>query len=486
MGNTAENRRVLLNPEERLRLIEENVRDYAMLTLDTEGKITSWNAGAENFLGYTEEEVLGKPGDIIFTPEDRERGVPEQEMSTARVLGRALDERWHACRAGGLCWGIGIMTALRESDGELRGYAKILRDFTDRKLAEEERNKAEARLMRTEAQFRMLVDNVRDHAIFLVDAEGRVSTWNEGAERITRFRPEEAIGLPISALIAEDVLYESRERGHIYLETTQSRKDGSTYPAAVAVDVVFDSEGALLGYPVVIQDLTERRKAEDALHRQMVKCEDAARQVQLLNERLQRSMIETHHRVKNNLQVMSAMVDMQIARDEQPVLEDLHHLSSQIRALAAVHGVLTEEAKENSESELVSASAILERLLENLRKTVPYRRIKAAISELRLPMKQGTTLALLVNELVSNAIKHGQGEIDLKLTTPDGAAILEVCDDGPGFPPNFQKHDSSGTGLELIDVMVRWDLNGTLEFGSWAGGAKVTVAFPLPNPVSKP
>ncbi|MCW3051075.1 MAG: sensor signal transduction histidine kinase [Chthonomonadales bacterium] len=126
-----------LHPEERLRLIEENVQDYAIFVIDTHGRIASWNRGAEGILGYTEQEALGLHCRELFTPEDRARGAVEMERAIADEVGRAVDERWHLRKDGTRFWGNGIMTALKDERGDLRGHVKILRDETLRKKAQD-------------------------------------------------------------------------------------------------------------------------------------------------------------------------------------------------------------------------------------------------------------------------------------------------------------------------------------------------------------
>jgi two-component system CheB/CheR fusion protein len=123
--------------EERMRLLNENVRDYAITLMDTDGRLIDWNAGAERMFGYTAAEALGQPSALLFTPEDRVAGVPEREMATARDEGRADDERWHLRKDGLRFWVSGVMTPMRDEDGRLRGFAKVARDLTERMRAEE-------------------------------------------------------------------------------------------------------------------------------------------------------------------------------------------------------------------------------------------------------------------------------------------------------------------------------------------------------------
>lgn len=124
--------------EERLRLLMENINDHAILMLDKQGHLVDWNLGAERILGYQEEEIVGKNFSIFFTPEDTARGIPQMELQVAETRGKAVDERWHLRKDGSLFWASGVVEPLRNEDGTLRGFAKILRDFTRRKLAEDE------------------------------------------------------------------------------------------------------------------------------------------------------------------------------------------------------------------------------------------------------------------------------------------------------------------------------------------------------------
>lgn len=117
---------------ERVRLMVEGVNEYAMITVDPEGIVTTWNSGAERILGFRAGEIIGRPGNIIFTPEDRAAGIPEQEMRTAARAGRAEDDRWHLRKDGSRFWGSGVKTALYDGAGNLTAYAMVLRDLTVR------------------------------------------------------------------------------------------------------------------------------------------------------------------------------------------------------------------------------------------------------------------------------------------------------------------------------------------------------------------
>ena len=172
--------------EERLRLLVDGAQDYAMILMDAVGCVTHWNAGARRILGYEEAEMIGRPCDLLFSLEDQAAGVPAQEMETAQAVGMALGLRWHLKKGGGRFWADGVTECLRGDDGGLRGFAKILRDDTERKRAEEA---LRAAIARTEG----ILESITD-AFYALDADWRFTYVNAPAERMLRRQREELVG----------------------------------------------------------------------------------------------------------------------------------------------------------------------------------------------------------------------------------------------------------------------------------------------------
>jgi PAS domain S-box-containing protein len=250
---------------EQFRLIVESVRDYAIFMLDTEGRIVTWNIGAERIKGYPANEIIGRHFSEFYTAEDVAAGKPQRELELAKQDGRVESEGWRRRKDGSRFWASAVMTALHDNTGKLVGYVKVTRDLTDRKMAEE-------RLRQSEEQFRRLVDGVEEYAIYMLDPSGRVTTWNSGAEKIKRYRANEIIGKSFVCFYTpEDVaagrpqhnLQMARKHGHIRDQGLRVRKDGSVFQAEVVITAVSDDEGNLRGFSKVTRDITEQVRSRE-------------------------------------------------------------------------------------------------------------------------------------------------------------------------------------------------------------------------------
>ena len=240
------------------------VQDYAICLLDRSGHIVSWNRGAEKLEGYSAAEIVGRHFSVLYPPEAIERRSPERELKMAQESGRLEDEGWRLRKDGSRFWANVVITALHDESGALRGFSKITRDLTERRHQEET-------LRQSEQRFRVLVDGLKDYAIFMLDTEGRVTSWNSGAQRITGYEAEEITGrhlgllYPQSAIdrkLPEQELAMAREHGRYENEGARLRKDGNPFWANAVVSPLYDQEGMLMGYAIVIRDLTDRKRAE--------------------------------------------------------------------------------------------------------------------------------------------------------------------------------------------------------------------------------
>jgi two-component sensor histidine kinase len=248
----------------------------------------------------------------------------------------------------------------------------------------------------------------------------------------------------------------------------RKRKDNRLIDVSLTISPIKDSHGTIIGASTIARDITEAKEQQ--------------RELSALNARLRRSMTETHHRVKSNLQLMAALIEMRTdsQRDVVPLAEVVW-LGQSVQALGMIHDVLTKDIMADGESASISIEDVLERLAPILQGTMGERRLLTSLEDVALPGKQTTSGALVANELVRNAVKHGKGDVVLTLRKEANTVTLEVCDDGCGFPIGFDPETGAHTGLDLVENIARCDLAAaTLYQNKAEGGARVSVAFAAP------
>jgi PAS domain S-box-containing protein len=254
--------------ERRFRLLVEGIVDYAIYMLDPQGIVTNWNAGARRIKGYEAAEVVGRHFGMFYLPEDREAGLPERALNTAREKGKFEVEGWRLRKDGTKFLASVVIDAIYEK-GELIGFAKITRDVT-------ERSQAVDALKESERHFRLLVSGVTDYALFMLDPNGVVTNWNAGGQRIKGYLPEEIIGQHFSRFYSavdqaagrpKRALHLALENGRYEEEGWRVRKDGTFFWASVVIDPIRDDENKLLGFAKITRDISERREAQQALEK---------------------------------------------------------------------------------------------------------------------------------------------------------------------------------------------------------------------------
>jgi PAS domain S-box-containing protein len=257
----------LFNSERSLRLLVDGVVDYAIYMLDPSGIVLNWNSGAQRIKGYSANEIVGQHFSRFYTPEDRAAGLPALALETALREGKFEAEGWRVRKDGTRFLASVIIDSVYD-DGALIGFAKVTRDLSERQTAR--------RLQDSEHHFKLLVSGVTDYALYMLDPEGQVSSWNAGGQRIKGYTPEEIIGQHFSRFYTHTdqaagkpsrALTIAKERGRYDEEGWRVRKDGSFFWASVVIDPIRDEGGKLIGFAKITRDITERREAQLNLER---------------------------------------------------------------------------------------------------------------------------------------------------------------------------------------------------------------------------
>ena len=246
------------------KLLVQSIVDYAIYMLDPKGFVTSWNAGAEEIKGFQTEEIVGQHFSKFYTAEDRAAGLPAKVLATAKREGKFEGEGWRVRKDGTRFWASVVVDRINDDKGKLIGFAKITRDMTAKREAEQA-------LRDVERGFRLLVQGVTDYAIFMLDPEGRVTNWNAGAQRIKGYAPDEIIGQHFSrfytpedfdAGVPKRAIETARETGRYEAEGWRVRKDGTRFWASVVLDAIKDEDGKLIGFAKITRDMTEKRETQ--------------------------------------------------------------------------------------------------------------------------------------------------------------------------------------------------------------------------------
>ena len=477
---------------ETFRLLVEVVHDFAIFMLDGAGRVSTWNAGAERIKGYRAEEIVGQHFSRFYPPEAIAEGKPARMLAIAARDGRVEDEGWRVRKDGTRFWADVILTAMRDSDGAVVGFAKVTRDLTERKQAQEA-------LHRSEQTFQLLVESIQDYAIFMLDPEGRVASWNASAERIKGYRAHEILGEHFSIFYPpEDVAQgkpswelEAAEReGRHEDEGWRVRKDGTRFWANAMISPMRDAHGHLIGFAKVTRDLTQRRRVEQALAQS--------------NQELERFSYSVSHDLRAPLRAIHGYAQA-LWEDHAAKLDDEgKRLLTVIRDSAKLGGELIDGllnfsrvGRQALAKGPVNVTALAESVVAELRQTQGSVAVEVVLSPLPPASGDAALLRHVLVNLIGNAFKfsakraHPKIEIGAQQNGSDVAYY--VRDNGVGFDMQYagklfgvfqrlhrpDEFEGTGVGLALAQRIVQRHGGRIWAEGKVNGGA--TFFFTLPG-----
>ncbi|QJE01284.1 PAS domain S-box protein [Massilia forsythiae] len=479
MNDQTQPRKSLLD-ERRFEYLISGISDYAIYMLDPRGLVSSWNAGARRFKGYQTQEILGEHFSRFYTPEDREAGMPARALDTALTQGKYEAEGWRMRKDGSRFWAHVVIDPIYDEHAQLLGFAKVTRDVTERKRAEDA-------LRESEQRFRLLVQGVTDYAIYMLSPEGTVTNWNTGAERIKGYLQDEIVGSHFSRFyIDEDklagipahALGTASSAGRFEAEGWRVRKDGSRFWAHVIIDAIHDESGTLIGFAKITRDLTEKKRAAQALEA----ADKALFQAQKM-ESIGQLTGGVAHDFNNLLSVLSSGLEvlaLQRAEGDVRTIESMRRavdrgarLTQQLLAFARQQPL---QAEVRNINRIISGFETVLRRAGNsaIDFTIDLDR-KAHSAEIDSARFESALLNLVVNArdampdggrlllTTANAALDGKsGPAQLAALPPREYVRISVADSGTGMPPDVvarafepfftTKEVGKGTGLGLSQV----------------------------------
>jgi PAS domain S-box-containing protein len=486
--------------EDRFRLLVSSVTEYAIVMLDPKGLVAGWNPGAERIKGYTADEIIGRHFSVFYPPELVQSGRPQRELEAALATGRYHEEAERVRKDGSRFWADVTLTTIYDDAGELRGFAKVTRDVTERRQAEEA-------LRESEERFRVLAENSTD-VITRAGPDGRLLYVSPASRPLYGYEPEELIGRPglqdihpeDHAELREELATDEAEQDVHTLEYRFRRKDGSYVWVETKARTLRDRDGAVLEYQSSTRDITARRTAEAVARRAQTEAEQANRAKSEFLSRMS-------HELRTPLHAILGFGEL-LARDalEKEQYEKLGQLSKAAHHLLdLINEVLDLSRIERGELRLSLEPVHLGDVVsETLGMVLPL--ASAASVTVTSPPGEDLEIHVLADRqrlkqvllnLCSNAVKynHAGGGLTLRCTqagTPE--ARIEVIDTGIGIAPGnlprvFEPFDrlgaeatdveGTGLGLALSKRLVE-AMGGKITLASVVGhGTTAAIALPV-------
>jgi PAS domain S-box-containing protein len=482
--------------EEAFRLLVESVQDYAIFLLDPHGIVASWNAGARRIKGYEAADIIGRSFETFYTASALDRGWPQEELRRAIAHGRFEDEGWRVRRDGTTFWASVVITTLRAPDGRHVGFAKVTRDLTERRAHEEA-------LRRSEEQQRLMIEALRDYAIFMLDPDGRVLSWNAAAQSMTGYSAAEAVGSDYALFFTaadqaerkpQAEMAAARLAGRTEVQGWRLRQDATVFWSSTTMTPVFDGANLLRGYAVVTRDLSEQRR--------LLELEQATR-------RTHEFLAVLAHELRNPLApIRNAVGIMHMERELPPVAERARDIiDRQLRQLTRLVDDLLDVARISTGKiqlqfghvdwhDVVDAGVEAVRELARSRRQVLRWHVDDAPLAL---LGDAPRLIQALQNVLHNAVRYTPegGSIELESRAVAGSCVTTVRDNGRGIAPEalerifqmFVQEDQAtrprgesglGIGLHLARSLVEQH-GGRLTAASpgIGQGSAFTISLPL-------
>lgn len=509
--------------EERFQRMILEIEDYAVILLDKDGIIRDWNRGAEKIKLYSKREILGNHFRIFYLDEDQKTSLPEKLIKEANETGKASHEGWRVRKDGTKFWGSISITALHNPKGEIIGYSKVTRDLTEKKISYDSlKATADELLLRnrqlkqSEERYHKMVEEVQDYAIILLDIDGNILNWNNGAERIKGYKASEILGKnfrkfysaeDLAQRLPERLLSKAINEGKAVQEGWRIRKDGSRFWGSITITALHDSHNNTIGFSKVTRDLTEKKQAEE---------QQAAYTKELLeqNKELEQFAYIASHDLQEPLRKIKTFADILQQNLTSPAvatmyLEKIDHSANRMSQLIQSILSYSRLSKLTDEFAAISLSDVIDNVRQDYELLINEKNAQIVCYPLPVVIASAPQMNQLFANLIANSLKYcvrppvititssqvAKSEIHNQPVNLSSSTYLQIAvqDNGIGFDEKYvdkvfgifqrlhSRHSYEGTGIGLaLCKRIMENHNGFITAKSTPDvGSTFLVYFPL-------
>ncbi|HRN96340.1 MAG TPA: PAS domain S-box protein [Candidatus Levybacteria bacterium] len=412
--------------DEFFRQLVESLEDYAVFTTDIKGNISSWNRGAKKIFGYTEKELLGKNSSVLFVKQDLKNNIAQKELYTALKKGKSIGERWHMRKDTSKFWGSNLVFPLYDSEKNVRGFTKVTRDLTDRKVARDQ-----------EKKFRSVIENSSD-GIRLIDRNGKITYASPSTKRILGYNPKEYVNQKIIDLIHKDdkKIYRDTMRkildnpgSSVHLTYQIKHKDG-TYRWMEGVGTNLLDDPAVNAIVSNFRDITERKDLE---------------------RRKDEFVSMASHELKTPITSLNLFTDMLKKNAQEKKYDSIPTFAKKIRQQTSklteiVNDLLDvsriETGKMRFRTEKFNLSELLHDIVDDMQYTTHKHKIVCIAKQPMLITADRYRIYQVLTNLLTNAIKYSpeNTQITVTLKKQKNFALVSVADKGIGISKDQHKN----------------------------------------------